>query len=93
MKKLKIEEIDNYNYSLKDSDNNYYNINIEFYDILDKVDIGDVLYMDEKLLKEKILNFGLLDSMHGRKINDSNDIDIAILEINDKKIYLKRIYG
>ena len=54
MKKLKIEKIDNYNYSLKDSDNNYYNINIEFYDILDKIDIGDVLYMDEKLLKEKI---------------------------------------
>lgn len=93
MKKLKIEEIDNYNYSLKDSDNNYYNINIEFYDILDKIDIGDVLYMDEELLKEKVLNFGLLDSIYGRKINDSNDIDIVILEIKDKKIYLKRIYG
>ena len=33
MIKLIIENIDGYNYTLKDNDNNRYKINIEFYDI------------------------------------------------------------
>lgn len=93
MKKLEIEKIDGYNYYLKDSDNCKYNINIEFYDVFDKINIGDVIYINERLLKEKILNFGLLDSIYGRTIKDSNDADIAILKISTKTIYLKRIYG
>ena len=42
MKKLEIEKIDGYNYYLKDSDNCKYKINIEFYDVLDKINIGDL---------------------------------------------------
>lgn len=93
MKKLEIEKIDGYNYYLKDNDNCKYKINIEFYDVLDKINIGDIIYINERLLKEKILSFGLLNSIYGRTIKDSNDVDIAILKISSKTIYLKRIYG
>ena len=93
MKKLEIEKIGGYNYYLKDSDNCKYKINIEFYDVLDKINIGDIIYINERLLKEKILSFGLLNSIYGRTIKDSNDVDIAILKISSKTIYLKRIYG
>lgn len=93
MKKLEIEKIDGYNYYLKDSDNCKYKINIEFYDVLDKINIGDIIYINERLLKEQILSFGLLNSIYGRTIKDSNDVDIAILKISSKTIYLKRIYG
>ena len=93
MKKCKIEKINNYYYSLKDNHNNKYEINIEFYDINDKICVGDTIYINEKLLKENILNFGLIDSIYGRKIDNFNDIDIIVLETKRKKLYLKRIYG
>ncbi len=93
MRKLIINKIDNYNYELQDKDDNIYNINIEFYDLNKKIHVGDVLYMDEELLKEKMLNFGSLDNECGKVITDSSDKDIVVLVINDEKNYLKRIYG
>ena len=93
MQKLIINKIDNYNYELQDKDDNIYNINIEFYDLYKKIQVGNVLYMDEELLKEKMLNFGSLDNECGKVITDSADKDIVVLVINDEKNYLKRIYG
>ena len=93
MQKLVINKIDNYNYELQDKDDNIYNINMEFYDLEKTVQVGDVLYMDEDLLKEKILNFGSLNNECGKVITDSSDKDIIVLVINNEKNYIKRIYG
>ena len=49
--------------------------------------------MDESLLKEKILNVGIFKDSYGKKIIDSNDLDIIILESQNKRFYLKRLYG
>ena len=52
MIKLIIENIDGYNYTLKDNDNNIYNINIEFYDIDELPKVGDIIYINNKLLNK-----------------------------------------
>ena len=96
MIKLIIENIDGYNYTLKDNDNNIYKINIEFYDIGELPKMGDVIYINNKLLNKinnNIVSFGKLDGIYGRKIKDENDEDIIGVSIKDKVIYLKRYYG
>lgn len=96
MIKLIIENIDGYNYKLKDNDNNLYNINIEFYDIDELPKIGDAIYINNKLLNKinnNVVSFGKLDGIYGRKITDENDEDVIGVSIQDKVIYLKRYYG
>ena len=96
MIKLIIENIDGYNYILKDSNNKSYNINIEFYDIDVLPKVGDIIYINNKLLNKinnNVVSFGKLDGIYGRTITDENDEDIISLSIQDKIIYLKRYYG
>lgn len=93
MKKLIIKKIDHYNYLLQDEKKKSYTINIEFYDINTIIDIDDILYMDEKLLKENMLNLGLFNNPCGRNIENSEDKDIVILQTKQNRFYLKRIYG
>ena len=96
MIKLIIESIDGYNYILKDSNNESYNINIEFYDIDVLPKEGDIIYINNKLLNKinnNVVSFGKLDGIYGRKITDENDEDVIGLSIHDKVIYLKRYYG
>ena len=96
MNKLIIENIDGYNYILKDTNNKSYNINIEFYDIDVLPKVGDIIYINNKLLNKinnNVVSFGKLDGIYGRKITDENDEDIIGLSIQDKIIYLKRYYG
>ena len=95
MKKLIIKNINNYEYILKDIDNNEYQFDIEFYHIGKNPKVGDCLFIAEKILKENnaVLNFDVLESRYGRKITRADDEDIAVLIINEEKIYLKRVYG
>ena len=94
MKKLIIEEIKDYNYYLKDTNNETFRLNIEFYKLNNKPQKGDYLYLDEEILKENIhLSFGPLDGIYGREIKSEDDQDLLILITDDKKIYLKRYYG
>ena len=96
MNKLIIENIDGYNYILKDTNNKSYNINIEFYDIDVLPKVGDIIYINNKLLNKinnNVVSFGKLDGIYGRKITDENDEDVIGLSIQDKIIYLKRYYG
>ena len=93
MEKLVIKKIDHYNYLLQDEKQKSYMINIEFYDINTIIEVNDILYMDEKLLKEKMLNIGLFNDTCGRNIENSEDKDIVILQIKQNRFYLKRIYG
>lgn len=90
MIKLLIKNIEDYNYSLEDSNFNNYLINIEFYSCKPK--IGDYIYLNKNLLEEKILNIGPLTSASGKDVIDGDE-DLIILEHNQDRIYLKRLYG
>ena len=94
MRKLMIVKKDNYEYVLKDTNNKEYQFNMEFYNIKRNPEIGDYLFMSEKILKENtFLSFDILESEYGRKIENANDDDLVVLVINEEKIYLKRVYG
>ncbi len=92
MKKLIIKNIDGFNYLLEDN-GKLYNINIEFYDIQEKPKINDSIFINEELLKEKILNFGSLNGKYGKSLDNISEKEIIVLNINNKNIYLKRYYG
>lgn len=98
MMKLKIESINNYNYELIDNEKKY-NINIEFFDIKEKPEIGDILYINEKLLNKNykeydtFYRFGSIYNSSGRELNKNNEEEVIILNINNKNIILKRLYG
>lgn len=89
MRKLIIISIEGYVYTLFDNDN-YYTKNIHFNSINPQV--GDFIYLNDALLKEKVLTFDLLDSKYGKDIRLFND-DLIFLERKNEKKYMKRIYG
>ena len=95
MIKLIIENIVEYDYSLKDKDNNKYRFNIQFYDLDNKPKVGDSLFVHEKLLDDVnyVFSFGPIDGEYGRDIMSSNDSDIVVLVMGNEKIYLKKYYG
>ena len=99
MKKLKIVEVNDYDYKLKDNDNNIYNFNIEFLDINKLPNINDYIYMNEELLDKKykeystVYTFGELKNKTGRKIENEENLDLIVLEMAGEKFYLKRLYG
>lgn len=93
MKKLTIKDKEDYIYYLID-DNNEYELKIEFYDLNILPKKGDNFYLDEKLLREKILlSFGLINNNDGKDINLLKEDEILILDNGKEKIYLKRYYG
>lgn len=93
MKELKITNIEGYNYYFIDDDNKEYNLNIEFYDIEKKPTTGDIIYINEILLKDRVLSFGPLNGIYGKKVEKNIDKDILVLKIDNELIYLKRYYG
>ena len=88
MIKTKVIDIqDVYCYTVIDSNNNRYELNIEFYDI-NKLNAGDSIYFPKRLLVNNgVYSFG--------KIKDSNNSleDYIVVLTNNKKIYLQRYYG
>ena len=96
MIRLKIKEINKSLYVLEDINNNIYELTIYFYDIDDKAQVNDYLYMQEKLLSKinhSVISLGVLDSIYGKVIEEITDEDLVILITNNKNIYLKRYYG
>lgn len=99
MIKLKIINIDGYIYNLKDTKENNYTLNLEFFDIDKKPQIGDYIYMSSELLNPRYegfstnYTFGTLEDRYGKKDIDLTDIDIIKVVINNLEIYLKRLYG
>ncbi len=91
MEKLMIAKKENYEYTLKDTDNGEYQLNMEFYNVEKDPEVGDILFMSEKLLQENnaVLSFDTFESEYGRKIENALDDDIVVLMINEEKIYLK----
>ena len=92
MKTLEIDNIQNFQYTLKNNDERY-SLSMEFFDE-NKPCIGDVIILHEELLNiPYLLCFGDLKSSYGRKITSHDDKDIIILIHDNKRIYLKRLYG
>lgn len=92
MKKLQIFDIKEYEYYLKDSNNNIYNLNLEFYN-MNKPKINSYIYISEKLIRntiERMYSFGPLNNEIGYKVKEE---DIIKIIDNDKELYLQRYYG
>ena len=95
MLKLSIENINNYHYELKDLNNHTYKFIFTFYDLPTNPKINDIIYLNEELLQEEHhhLSFGSIESSYGKKITENNNSDIIIIETNQEKYLLKRLYG
>ena len=88
MIKTEIISINNYDYILSDGKNNY-NLNLEFYDLDNKLNIGNIIYIPSKLLKNNsVYTYGKINK--DRKENIDEYIKIIS---NNKEIYLQRYYG
>ena len=99
MIKLKIMNIDNYIYTLTDEKGKKYSLNLDFIDLKNNPTIGDYIMFAEDLLNPKYdgasttYTFGKLDSMYGRDIQSTQDVDVIKVITKDLEIYLKRLYG
>ena len=93
MIELRIIKIDGYNYYLVDKNKKMYNLNIEFYDVDKNPSINDLIYINEKMLSERVLSFGSIKGIYGRNIESELDEDILVIKIGDEYIFLKRYYG
>lgn len=85
MKKVKVIAIDNYLYTLEDNNKNKYEINIEFYNTT--IEVGDIIYVDETVLKETNLY------AYGPLLEEANVEDLIKIIKDNKEIYLQRYYG
>ena len=88
MKKVIVKKIDNYNYTLVDTKNSLYIKNIEFYSNYKPV-VGDVIYLDDKILNENNL-------YAFSEIFDQENVlmeDMIKIIHDDKVYYFQRIYG
>ena len=78
---------DIYYYTVIDSNNNKYELNIEFYDI-NIPNIGDILYFPKRILVNNgVYSFGMI-----KDTNNTLD-DYIVVILNGKKFYLQRYYG
>jgi hypothetical protein len=67
MKKFKLIKKDEYaNYILEDSNNNKYEVNINFIDI--EPQINDYIFLNEKILSEDVsLNYGIMSVLSTKR--------------------------
>lgn len=85
MKKVRVVEKDNYDYTLEDTNQKIYKVNIEFYDVT--VDVGDYIYLDDKVLEE------VNQYAYGPIIDKNNVEDLIKIVKDNDEIYLQRYYG
>lgn len=101
MKKLKIVEINDVNYTLIDDEEKTYNLVIDFLDIQRLPKENDIIIINEKLLDKKyedycfMYTFGNLDSKYGRNKDTLEEVETLRIIYNDdnKEVMLKRLYG
>lgn len=99
MVRLKVESKNEGNYELKDNNGNVYNINFEFFGIEKEPEKNDYISISAELLNQNYkeystyLSFGDMENISGREVSKLNDTEILKIEIEDKEIYLKRLYG
>ena len=96
---LEVKRKDKNLYVLKDKQDRIYNIVLKFLDTDEFPDIGDTICMNEQLLNinyegyNTFYTFGSLDNKYGKTNITLDDVDIIMLMIGKKEIYLKRLYG
>ena len=99
MMRLKIESNNDNNYMLKDDNGNSYKINFEFFDIEEEPKENDYINISAELLNpnykefSSYLSFGGMKNISGRSEDKLTDTEIIKIEMEDKEIYLKRLYG
>lgn len=99
MVRLKVESKNEGNYELKDNNGNVYNINFEFFGIEKEPEKNDYISISAELLNlnykeySTYLSFGDMENISGREVSKLNDTEILKIGIEDKEIYLKRLYG
>ena len=99
MMKLRIVEKNDYLYNLEDEINNKYVMSLDFLDIGNSPKVDNYICMNEELLNPKydgystFYTFGSLDSQYGKNDIELDDIDVIKLVMDEKEIYLKRLYG
>ena len=97
---LTLIKSDNYDYYFKDEKNNHeYKLNIEFSKVNINLTPKDSIVLSYELLDKKYeeystsYTFGELEDVTGREIKKENQKDIILIIENNKKHYLKRLYG
>ena len=99
MKELKIMEKDNFVYRLEDESGQVYTLNLEFFDIEEKPEVGYCIWMRDELLDSKYegysvsYTFGNLENRYGKENISLDDVDVIRYVFENKEIYLKRLYG
>lgn len=99
MVRLRIETKENNTYILKDEKENSYKMSFEFFDIEEMPKVDDYINISAELLNPRYkeyttyLIFGNMNNICGRKDATPGDTDVIKVEMEDKEIYLKRLYG
>lgn len=95
VKKLIIEKIEGIKYSLIDDKNVKYNLTLEFHDLENPIKEKNIIYINEETLKNPntLYSFGSLSSKYGKVVTPKDYEDLLILIVDNKEIYLKRLYG
>ena len=100
--RLRVSNIQEFNYTLIDKDEKEYTISIEFYDLEDPVIIGDYLYISNKLLDKKyeeysnFYYFGPMNKQYGKSLRNKDTLEtdiIAIKKAGQKNVFLQKYYG
>ena len=84
MRKVKIIDINGFDYTLEYKNKKYIK-NINFYDV--KLNIGDYIYISDKVLNEtNLFTYGLIN-------DNTKEEDVIKVVSGNKQLYLKRYYG
>ena len=95
MVKLKVVKVDKFDeYVLEDDKKKQHFLSLGFYD-MPKLEVGDVIYLQEAWLNTKSLNF--VHSLYFAPINenekDVKESDLIGICTKGKNLVIKRVYG
>ena len=70
-------------------------ITLEFHDLESPIKEKNIIYINEEMLENPntLYSFGSLSSKYGKVVTSKDDEDLLILIVDNKEIYLKRLYG
>ncbi len=94
MIKCVIEKVEDYNYSIRDIENEMHILNMDFYGLKKKPSVGDCLYIKKELLNAQVpLYFEVMPSLNKEAFLRLNEKEFLLLIIENQEYYLRRVYG